>query len=79
MNNKTVERRKRQNAKLLNVIKEDILLAREYAKKGDMDSYFRVISFVQGVEYACGIMRPQFRWAKKINDFYDILNEQTTT
>ena len=75
MNNKTAERRKRQNAKLLNMIKENILLAREYEKKGDMDSYFRVISF----EYACGIMRPQFRWTKKINDFYDILNKQTTT
>ena len=79
MNNKTAERRKRQNAKLLNMIKENIMLAREYQRKGDMDRYYRVISFVQGVEYACGIMRPQFRWMKKINDFYDVLNEQTTT
>ena len=71
MNTKAQERHTRQNAKLLSVMKENILLAREHERKGDMDSYFRVMSFVQGLMYACGIMRPQFRWTKKINEFYD--------
>ena len=79
MNNKTAERHTRQNARLLSVMKENILLAREHERKGDMDSYFRVMSFVQGMMYACGLMRPQFRWTKKINEFYDVLNEQTVT
>ncbi len=79
VNNKTAERRTRQNARLLSMIKENILLAREHKRKGDMDSCFRVMSFVKGMMYACGIMRPQFRWAKKINEFYDVLNEQTET
>ena len=73
MNNKTAERHTRQNARLLSVMKENILLAREHERKGDMDSYFRVMSCVQGMMYACGIMRPQFRWTKKINEFYDDL------
>lgn len=76
MNNKTAERHTRQNARLLSMIKDNILLAREHERKGDMDSYFRVMSFVQGMKFACGIMRPQFRWTKKINEFYDVLNEQ---
>ena len=68
---KAKERNRRQNERLLSVIQENILLAREHERKGDMDSYFRVMSFVQGLMYACGIMRPQFRWTKKINEFYD--------
>ncbi len=76
---KAKERNRRQNERLLSVMKENILLAREHESKGDMDSYFHVMSFVQGMMYACGIMRPQFRWTKKINEFYDVLNEQTVT
>lgn len=79
MNNETAERNTRQNERLLSAIKKNILLAREHERKGDMDSYFRVMSFAQGMVYACGIMRPQFRWAKKINEFYAVLNEQTET
>lgn len=71
---KAQERRQRQNEKLLSVIEQNILLARKHERECDMDSYFRVMSFVQGMMYACGIMRPQFRWTKKINDFYDVLN-----
>ena len=74
MRNKTAERHTRQNARLLSVMKENVLLAREHERKGDLNSYFRVMSFVNGMMYACGIMRPQFRWVRKINDFYDVLN-----
>lgn len=72
---KAQERRQRQNEKLLSVMKSNILLARSHEREGDMGSYFRVMSFVQGMEYACGLMRPQFRWTKKINKFYDDLSE----
>ena len=76
---KAKERNRRQNERLLSVIQENILLAREHERKGDMDSYFRVVSFSQGMMYACGIMRPQFRWTKKINEFYKVLDKQDET
>ena len=75
MKDKMSERRHRQNEKLLSVIEQNILLARSHERKGDMDSYFRVMSFVQGMMYVCGLMRPQFRWTKKINEFYDVLDK----
>ena len=78
MKDKVSERRHRQNEMLLSVIEQNILLARKHEREGDMDSYFRVMSFVQGMMYACGLMRPQFRWTKKINEFYDVLGEVGT-
>ena len=72
---KAQKRHTRQNEKLLSVIEQNILLARGHEREGDMEGYFRAMSFVQGMMYACGIMRPQFRWTKKINEFYDVLEK----
>lgn len=70
------ERRKRQNEKLLSVMKSNILLARSHKKEGRTQEYFSVMAFVRGMMYACGMMRPQFGWAKKIDQFYEDLEEQ---
>ena len=73
------ERNKRQNERLLSVIEQNILLARTHEREGRTHEYFCVMAFVHGMTYACGLMRPQFRWTKKINDFYDALNEPCGT
>lgn len=75
----TQERNKLKNERLLSVMKENILLARDHERKGKIDCYLEVMAFVRGMMYACGILKPQYRWTKKINDFYEVLNNDEAT
>ena len=56
-------------------MKSNILLARSHEREGRTKEYFSVMAFVHGMMYACGVIRPQFRWTKKINEFYDTLDK----
>ena len=76
---KAKERNRRQNERLLSVMKSNILLARSHKREGRTREYHSVMSFVRGMMYACGLMRPQFRWGRKIDAFYETLDKPDET